>query len=122
MRATCWVAPKGGGLAERLSTPKGEESFPRFSPDGSLIAFSGNYDGNEDIYVMPSAGALPTRLTHHPYSERMLNWYPGSFSGKTTLHREPVKLVELNRPSPSGEAKRMEAPSGYQFSIRSEYG
>ena len=39
-----WVAPKQGGTAERLSTPKGEESFPRFSPDGASIAFSGNYD------------------------------------------------------------------------------
>src|SRR5262247_3536002 len=41
-----WVAPKKGGLALRLSSPKGEESVPRFSPDGSQIAFSGNYDGN----------------------------------------------------------------------------
>src|SRR6266550_561036 len=41
-----WVAPKGGGLAERLSSPRGEEIFPRFSPDGSQIAFSANYDGN----------------------------------------------------------------------------
>ena len=56
-----WVAPKGGGVAERLSTPKGEESFPRFSPDGSLIAFTGNYDGNEDIYVMPSDGGPAQR-------------------------------------------------------------
>ena len=60
-----WVAPKTGGVAVRLSTPKGEESFPRFSPDGSLIAFTGDYDGNEDIYVMPAGGGLPRRLTHH---------------------------------------------------------
>src|SRR5262245_23340527 len=39
-----WVAPKSGGAAQRLSTPKGEETFPRFSPDGTQIAFSGNYD------------------------------------------------------------------------------
>jgi len=87
-----WVAPKGGGLAERLSTPKGEESFPRFSPDGSLIAFSGNYDGNEDIYVMPSGGGLPTRLTHHPYSERMLNWYP---DGASILFASPMASGRL---------------------------
>src|SRR5579864_3637125 len=47
-----WVAPKSGGEAVRLSSPKGEETFPRFSPDGSQIAFSGNYDGNIDIYVV----------------------------------------------------------------------
>ncbi len=49
-----WIAEKGGGVAVRLSSPRGEESFPRFSPDGSLLAFTGDYDGNEDIYVMPS--------------------------------------------------------------------
>ncbi len=51
-----WISPKAGGQARRLSTPPGEESFPRFSPDGSLLAFTANYDGNEDIYVVPSGG------------------------------------------------------------------
>jgi tricorn protease len=82
-----WVAPKAGGLAVRLSTPKGEESFPRFSPDGSLIAFTGNYDGNEDIYVMPAGGGLPRRITHHPMPDRMLNWYP---DGKSVLYASPM--------------------------------
>src|ERR1039457_7217663 len=48
-----WLVAKGGGAAVRISSPKGEESFPRFSPDGTLLAFTGDYDGNEDIYVMP---------------------------------------------------------------------
>src|SRR6185436_2734559 len=56
-----WVVPKTGGDALRLSSPRGEESFPRFSPDGTQIAFSGNYDGNTDIYVVPSNGGLPKR-------------------------------------------------------------
>src|SRR5208282_5689996 len=60
-----WLAGKGGGVAVRVSSPRGEESFPRFSPDGTLLAFSGDYDGNEDIYVMPATGGLPRRLTHH---------------------------------------------------------
>ncbi len=71
-----WVAPKEGGLAQRLSSPAGEESFPRFSPDGSRIAFTGAYDGNSDIYVVPALGGLPTRVTHHPAPDRMLDWYP----------------------------------------------
>jgi tricorn protease len=71
-----WVAPKVGGIATRLSSPRGEESFPRFSPDGSLLAFSGNYDGNIDIYVVPAAGGLPRRITHHDAPDRMLGWYP----------------------------------------------
>jgi tricorn protease len=77
-----WIAPKTGGTAERLSSPKGEETFPRFSPDGSLIAFSGNYDGNVDIYLMPVSGGLPKRLTFHGAPDRMLEWYP---DGKSIL-------------------------------------
>ncbi len=77
-----WVAPKTGGAAMRLSSPKGEESFPRFSPDGTQIAFSGNYDGNMDVYVVPSAGGLPKRLTFHGDPDRMLEWYP---DGKSIL-------------------------------------
>ncbi|HVN32561.1 MAG TPA: PDZ domain-containing protein [Thermoanaerobaculaceae bacterium] len=82
-----WIAPKAGGVAERLSTPPGEESFPRFSPDGSLIAFTGSYDGNEDIYVMPAGGGVPKRVTHHPSTDRMLNWYPDA---KAILYASPM--------------------------------
>jgi tricorn protease len=71
-----WLAPKEGGTAVRLSTPKGEESFPRFSPDGTMLAYSANYDGNVDIYVVPVAGGVPTRVTHHPAVDRALGWYP----------------------------------------------
>jgi tricorn protease len=71
-----WVVPKSGGHAQRLSSPKGEETFPRFSPDGSQIAFSGNYDGNTDIYVVSAYGGLPRRVTYHGESDRMLDWYP----------------------------------------------
>jgi len=71
-----WVAPIMGGVANRLSSPEGEETFPRFSPDGSQIAFSGNYDGNTDIYVLPSRGGAPEQLTHHPMNDRLLGWHP----------------------------------------------
>lgn len=77
-----WIAPKEGGAAHRLSSPRGEESFPRFSPDGLSIAFSANYDGASDIYVVATAGGLPLRLTHHPSEDRMLDWYP---DGKSIL-------------------------------------
>ena len=71
-----WVAPREGGEAVRLSSPPGEESFPKFSPDGALIAFTGDYDGNQDIYVMPATGGVPRRLTHHGAVDRMVGWYP----------------------------------------------
>jgi tricorn protease len=71
-----WVVPKTGGTAQRLSSPAGEESFPRFSPDGSTIAFTGNYDGNADIYTIPVTGGEPVRITHHPMEDRVVDWYP----------------------------------------------
>jgi tricorn protease len=71
-----WVVKKEGGVARRLSSPPGEELFPRFSPDGKVIAFSGNYDGNTDVYTVPSGGGLVRRVTHHPATDRLLDWTP----------------------------------------------
>jgi len=71
-----WVVGKGGGTAVRLSSPRGEETFPRFSPDGKEIAFTGNYDGNEDLYIMPVGGGEARRVTHHGARDRLLGWYP----------------------------------------------
>src|SRR5882762_9375544 len=71
-----WVMPKTGGTAEKLSSPPGVESFPKFSPDGKSIAFSGNYDGNLDAYVIPANGGVPTRLTSHGFPDRVVDWTP----------------------------------------------
>jgi tricorn protease len=83
-----WIVPKEGGLARRLSSPKGQEIFPKFSPDGQMIAFSGNYDGNTDVYVMPAAGGSPLRLTHHPGGDLVVEWYP---DGKNILYRSQME-------------------------------
>jgi tricorn protease len=77
-----WLVEKGGGTAHRLSSPRGEELFPRFSPDGKTLAFSANYDGNTDIYVIPAMGGSPERLTHHPGTDSVSNWSP---DGKRVL-------------------------------------
>lgn len=71
-----WIASKEGGMATRLSSPRGEEQFPRFSPDGNLIAFSGNYDGNTDVYLVSLYGGVPQRLTHHGAVDRVVGWHP----------------------------------------------
>lgn len=61
-----WVAGRDGGDARRLTTADGAETNPRLSPDGKLVAFSGQYDGNTDVYVVPVEGGEPRRLTWHP--------------------------------------------------------
>ncbi|MFL5739502.1 MAG: PDZ domain-containing protein [Flavisolibacter sp.] len=69
-----WVMPKDGGTAVKLSSPPGVESYPKFSPDGKNIAFTGNYDGNSDVYVIPASGGVPVRLTSHGYPDRVVDW------------------------------------------------
>src|SRR5687767_1356344 len=71
-----WLVNKDGGAAVRLTSSPGEESFPRFSPDGSKVAYSASYDGNVDVYVIPTAGGEPRRLTYHPMPDRVVGWTP----------------------------------------------
>ncbi len=61
-----WVANRDGSGARRVTSHPGAESRPRFSPDGQWLAFSGEYDGNVDLFVMPVAGGSPRRITTHP--------------------------------------------------------
>src|SRR5918996_3204008 len=61
-----WSVPRAGGDARRLTTGVGVESSPSFSPDGSWIAFTAQYDGNTDVFVVPAEGGVPKRLTWHP--------------------------------------------------------
>jgi len=58
-----WIAPSTGGTATRLTTHDGQESFPTFSPDGSKIAFRAAYEGMADVYVIPTMGGAPQRIS-----------------------------------------------------------
>src|SRR5690606_837993 len=71
-----WVVEAAGGTARRLTADEGVESNPVFSPDGSMIAFSAQYDGNTDVYVMPAGGGVPTRLTWHPGADIVQSFTP----------------------------------------------
>lgn len=71
-----WIVSKTGGMALQVTESQGEESYPRFSPDGTEIAYTASYNGNEDIYVVPAKGGLPTRITYASYSDRMIDWHP----------------------------------------------
>jgi tricorn protease len=69
-----WSVPRAGGAAERLTAGAGAKSNPVFSPDGSEIAFTANYDGNPDVYVIPAQGGVPRRLTWHPAPDNVVGW------------------------------------------------
>jgi Tol biopolymer transport system component/C-terminal processing protease CtpA/Prc len=69
-----WSVPRQGGAAMRLTTGVGVESNPSFSPDGRWITFTGQSDGNTDVFVMPAEGGVPKRLTWHPDEDIALGW------------------------------------------------
>jgi tricorn protease len=77
-----WVANADGSLPRRLTVDEGIESEPCFSPDGSLIAFSAQYDGNTDLFVIPVEGGVPERLTWHPGTDMAIGFTP---DGKRVL-------------------------------------
>src|SRR5579864_393373 len=71
-----WIVSREGGEARRLTSGVGDETLPYFSPDGTQIAFTGEYDGNLDVYVVSAAGGVPRRLTYHPADDLVLGWTP----------------------------------------------
>ncbi|MBK8098327.1 MAG: PD40 domain-containing protein [Planctomycetes bacterium] len=89
-----WRAPLRGGTATRLTAAKGVELFARFSPDGNWLAFTGQIDGDEQVYVMPASGGEPQRLTSYPargplpdrwgYDHQVYGWTP---DGSAVLFR-----------------------------------
>ena len=89
-----WTAPAAGGSATRLTAHPGLELFAKFSPDGQWIAFTGQYDGDEQVYVIPATGGVPEQLTFYPargplpprwgYDNQVYGWTP---DGKSVLFR-----------------------------------
>ncbi len=81
-----WTAPDTGGIAKRLTAHPGQELFARYSPTGDRIAFMGQYDGDEQVYVIPATGGEPTQLTFYPangplptrwgYDQQVYGWTP----------------------------------------------
>lgn len=79
-----WIVDRNGGEASRLTSDVGIEIDPVFSPDGTMIAFTGEYDGNQDVYVISAAGGIPKRLTSHPGADQVVGW---TRDGKRVLLR-----------------------------------
>ncbi len=69
-----WRADRDGNNPVRLTSSPAEENNPFFSPDGSMIAFSANYEGNTDVYIISVDGGTPRRLTWHPGSDVVTGW------------------------------------------------
>lgn len=69
-----WIVGRDGGRARRLTSTADVETDPRFSPDGSWIAFTATVSGNTDVYVVSAAGGTPRRLTHHPGLDLARGW------------------------------------------------
>lgn len=92
-----WIVGRDGGAAKRLTTNLGNETDPHFSPDGSMIAFTGEYDGNVDVYTVPTTGGEPKRVTFHPGGDYVEGWTP---DGKQLL-------VMSSRSSESGRTTQL---------------
>ena len=102
-----WVVPKDGGMATRLTSAPGEELFPRFSPDGSHIAFSASYDGNLDAYVVPTLGGDPVRLDVSPDGRPRRGLAPGRHARADRV--EPRVWAPAVQPVLPGEHERRAA-------------
>ena len=94
-----WTVPRDGGEAKRLTTAPGVETDAVFSPDGSTLAFTGEYDGNTDVFVMPAAGGVPRRLTYHPRQDDAVGWTPDGkrvlFVSNRAVTNDGAKLYTL---------------------------
>jgi tricorn protease len=100
-----WSVERAGGHATRLTVGVGIETAPVVSPDGQTVAFSGEYDGNTDVFTIPIAGGVPKRVTYHPAQDVPVAWTPdGSkivFRSTRDAHSRYTQLYEV---SPNGGA------------------
>ena len=94
-----WTVSSAGGDAKRLTSHKGLELFPKISPDGQWIAFSGEYSGSRQVYVMPAKGGTPRQLTYYNavgmmpprggFDNVILDWTPDSKNILVRMNRTP---------------------------------
>ena len=92
-----WLASTSGGVARRITEGPGRELFPKFSPDGKWIAFTGQYDGNFNVYVMPSEGGQPRQLTFYQGSAQQLSDRMGIHDEVVTWTPDSKRIVFLTR-------------------------
>lgn len=120
-----WLAEKDGTNPRKLTSNPAEELNPKFSPDGKTIAFTGNYDGNTDVYTVGLQGGNPERITYHPASDMLRGWLDSEtvyytsardfeYSLGARLHKkgigntesEVLTMPEAYQGSPSSDGKK----------------
>src|SRR4051812_1603208 len=132
-----WLVDAGGGVARRLTSGEGEELAPKFSPDCRSIAFTGQYTGTRQVYVIPAGGGAPDQLTFHNdigaipprggFDNQVLGWTPDGKQILFNSHRTPYSDrnarpylipatggMETPLPMPEGPAARL-SPAGSHY-------
>jgi tricorn protease len=116
-----WVTERAGGVARRVTSFQGQTGNPKFSPDGQWIAFSAEYAGNTDVYVVPVDGGEPKRLTWHPGADTVQGWtHDGArvlfASGRATWAPNAAPRF-WTVPVAGGPAEALPIPRAYQGKI-----
>ncbi len=116
-----WAVERAGGNARRLTSFQGQTINPKFSPDGTTIAFSGDYGGNVDVYTVPVEGGEPKRLTWHPGADTVQGWTADGanvmfVSGRATAAPNATARF-WTVPAKGGVEGPMALPRGYQGKI-----
>ncbi|HLK20206.1 MAG TPA: PDZ domain-containing protein [Bryobacteraceae bacterium] len=112
-----WSVPREGGQAKRLTAGGGQKTNPKFSPDGSQIAFTAEYDGNVDVFTVPASGGVPKRVTFHPAPDTVLGWTPNGarilFTSNRTSFSRFAELFTV-APGAGGIPDKLPLPMGYE--------
>lgn len=118
-----WIANRDGSNPRRLTIDEGVESRPIFSPDGTMIAFNAEYDGNSDVFIVPVKGGIPKRLTWHPYGDYVYDFTPdGSkvlFGSQRNSHTSRhFQLFEVS--IDGGAINQLELPTAFNASYAAD--
>ncbi|MGO9255048.1 MAG: PDZ domain-containing protein [Bryobacteraceae bacterium] len=116
-----WTVERAGGTARRLTSFPGQTTNPHFSPDGKWVAFSAEYAGNVDVYVVASEGGEPKRLTWHPGADVVQGWTPDGKSVVFASARATSAPSAAPRfwtvPAEGGVEQPLALPRAYQGKI-----
>ena len=117
-----WSGSRDGGDAVRITSGAGNETEPAFSPNGARIAFTGECDGNVDVFVVPASGGVPKRLTWHPAPDRVIGWTPDGknviFTSTRSAYSRYSEMFTV--PADGGVEQKLPLPTGYGASMSAD--